>query len=474
MRQKLGWGALVLGLAVAGCSGDKGPMSDKGDMGDKGDSGTGTPSVSAVTPSQAYLGRTIDLTISGSEATWSSAATVSFADANIEVNKVTVASASGIVANVTIGDDTALVATDVTVSDGGTEKVYKGALQIKAPLEVSVDQTAGVPQGGIATVHVRMLDVDTPFAAEHVVVESARKDLAFGKVDPSAVKSYAFDVSVRADVLAAPGDVDLKVSSGDQTVIGSPAKKAFAIAARTPAAITGKVVKGTLTAPTDTALFQLVPASEQDRFLQIKLNSADGGAPVLWVMPKTGKYADAVSAFTRVFGKHLASVDPYYLVVQNSSFAAPPPYGFDFNYTETQVTASAEAAEAASTNNDTANNAVAIATLPGLVTGTLGYDTVMPSDDADYFKVSVAGASASAPKSIHVATGGDGLTDTLVEVFDTDGITSLDVSSDADVHEDLVVSGIQTNGTYFIKVTQSGPASVNPAHNTYELFVEVK
>jgi hypothetical protein len=184
-----------------------------------------------------------------------------------------------------------------------------------------------------------------------------------------------------------------------------------------------------------------------------------------------------LSTFASVFGKHLASSDALYLVVQDGSngnpFAPPPPYDFAFTYTETPVTVSADLTEAA-TNNDVATQATAVATLPGLVTGTLGYGTVKPEQDADYFKITVTGASAATPKSIHVATGGDGLNDAIIEVFGTDGTSSLNQSSDLDFHDDLVVDGIDTNGTYFVKVSASTAGYFNAAHNTYELFVEVK
>ena len=127
-----------------GCTGAAGPA------GKEGPPGTGTPSVSAVTPPSAFLSRTVDLTIAGSGTSWSSATTVAFADPGVMVNKVTVASPTGLLVNVTIGANATVGATDVTVTDGATKDVYAGAFQIEAPLQVTVTPAAGVPQGGLA------------------------------------------------------------------------------------------------------------------------------------------------------------------------------------------------------------------------------------------------------------------------------------------------------------------------------------
>jgi hypothetical protein len=113
----LGW-AVWLGSVALGCTGAQGPA---------GPPGTGSPSVSAVTPPSAFLARTVDLTIAGSGTSWSGTTTVSFANPGVKVNKVTAASASGLLVNVTVAADAAVGATDVTVSDGKTTETYKGA-----------------------------------------------------------------------------------------------------------------------------------------------------------------------------------------------------------------------------------------------------------------------------------------------------------------------------------------------------------
>ena len=91
----------------------------------------------------------------------------------------------------------------------------------------------------------------------------------------------------------------------------------------------------------------------------------------------------------------------------------------------------------------------------------------------DFYKVTITGASAGTPKTIHMATGGDGQTDTLIALYDTDGTTDLKDSADSDYQEDLVSDPITKNGDYFVVVSASTQGYA-AAHSTYELFVETK
>src|SRR5262249_27235629 len=156
------------------------------------------------------LGRTVDLTIAGNGTSWSGTTQVAFADSNVKVNKVTAASASGLVVNVTVGAGATVAPTDVTITDGTNMEVYKGGFTIKEPILVTVDQTGGVPQGGQAILHVQMLDTTTPFDPNTTKVTLSSKDLTVGTLAPT---DFAVDVPVEADVLATVGTVDLTVAS---------------------------------------------------------------------------------------------------------------------------------------------------------------------------------------------------------------------------------------------------------------------
>jgi hypothetical protein len=467
MKRNLGWGgALVLSALAGACTGAQGPQGKPGTDGTNGKDGTGAPSVSAVTPSSAFLGRTVDLSIAGSGTTWSSSTTVTFGDSKVKVNKVTAASATGLLVNVTVGVDAAVAPTDVTVQDGSAMEVYKGAFQIKAPLEVTVDPPGGVPQGGLAAVHVQMLDVTTPFDPNDVAVAAGSKDVAMGM--PQAT-DFALDFTLQADVLAKTGTFDMVVTSGS---VDSPARQALLIAARAPTTLTAATpATGMITTEIDTVLYQFTPAAASSRFLQFTVASM-AGQVFGTAIPKSGKYADALGAFGIRFGQGATATDPFYIVVgdANSFLTGPGPVPADLSLAAHEVacTAASEAAEVAATNNDTAAHAQKVTTLPALISGTLGYGAVDPATDVDYYQITVSGA----PKKIHVATGGDGLSDVIVDVHDSTDASVAGPSADDDYHQDLVVDAA-TDGTYFVTVDGTSTA-FDPTHNTYQLFIEVK
>jgi hypothetical protein len=453
---------MALGMAAA-CTGDTGPA---GKDGTDGKDGSGDPSVSAVTPSHAYLGRTLDLTIAGSGTKWTDATTVAFSDEKIKVNKVTAASDTGLKVNVTISTTAAVGTADLTVTDGGGTETYKGAFDIRSPLAVTVDPVDGVPQGGFATVSARMLDIETPYDANDVTADlTGAAQLA---ADPSVDGDYSVSLSVLADVLATPGDVDLSITSGG---VSSPATKAFKVTPRAPKPMQGGTpVTGTIQSYSDTALYQFTPADGSQRWVQFIPSSADGGSPAIYVLPKSGKFTDMIAGTGNMYNTGLTSADPYYLVVLDSGnfFANPPPYNFQIDVIDVKCTAVAETAETAAKNNDDGTAAQSLATLPVLVNGTLGYGTVDGTTDVDYYAITVTGA----PKTIHAAAGGDFNSDTALAIFDaSDPSSSLADSADAGHHEDVSIK-VTKDGTYWVAVTAG--SSFDAAHATYQLFIEVK
>ena len=484
MKRALGIiGALA---AVVGCTGPSGPQGMQGMQGvPGGQGGQGpqgnpgmpamiTPSVSAVNPPYAFLGRTVDLTIAGNGTSWSSATTVAFADTNVKVNKVTAASASGLIVNVTVGAAAMLAPTDVTITDGANMEVYKGGFTVKEPLLVTVDQMGGVPQGGQAILHVEMLDTTTPFDANTTTITLSSKDLTV--LGTPAPTDFAVDVQVEADVLATVGTVDLTVSSGPTgSAITSPAAKAFSIAARTPTMLSPTApATGMIMTQDDTALFELVPADASQRFVQFTIGSMSGFVAGV-AIPKDGKYADALApGFGLLYGEGTMSTDPIYLVIQdgldpNTFGPGMTPADLKVTTFESTCTAVAETAETAAANNDAYKTAQAVATLPALVNATLGYGTVTPNADVDTFKITVPAGKTT----IHAATGGDALTDTVIDILDSTGTSINGPSSDADYQEDYSATGL-TAGTYYVQVSASQQGFFDPKHKTYQLFVEVK
>lgn len=475
MKRVLGFGAALLGImAAAACTGPAGPAGPAGADGKDGTNGTGgsaaSPSVSAVNPSSAFLGRTLDLTIAGNGTAWSSSTTVSFADPKITVNKVTAASATGLLVNITVGKDATVAATDVTVKDGSNSEVYKGAFAIKSPLKVTTDPASGIPQGGIGAVHLQGLDTQTPFDTTSTYDDNF--NLVYPNIAISApagfnaavtnVTDYGIDATIYVDVLATTGTVDLDVVSGPTgNTTEFPGAGATTLAARTPTVLSAaQAGSGTLSSFNDTALYSFAPAAATARFVLFNISSADDGAPEAIVIPKSGKFFDYVNIFGVRYGKAVTSTDTSYLVATDSGNGASTPYGFDLSVSETVATIVAEQ----SSDHDSSTNAQDVSSsLPAVVQGDL--DT---SDD--WYAVTVSGASAGSPKTIHVASGGDVLSAVAIEITDSDGNT-LATDGEDDLHVEASTDAT-ADGTYYVHVAQG--YYYDSSHSTYDLLLEVK
>jgi hypothetical protein len=433
--------------------GESGPQGMPGN-------GSGTPSVSAVTPASAYLSRTVDLSIAGNGTNWSSSTTVAFADPKVTVNKLTAASPTGLLVNVTIGADATIGATDVTVSDGGTTETYKGAFQIKSPLAVTLTPTAGLVQGGFASLHLQMLDIATPFDPANLKVAFSRTDVSL-EGQPAASGLYGMDFQVRADAMASStGGIDVVVTSGPTGAsIDSPAKGVITVTARTATALTaGTDAAGMIATSLDSSLYRFTPAAAAVRFLQYTASSPDSGGLIAFMLPKSGAYADVLGAFSVRFGLGVTSTDPMYVVLTDGGTGATAPYHFDLKVTETPATA----VTFSGTHTD-ATTALALATLPALVDGDLG---AVPTTTGDWYKFTVA-----ANTTVHFATGGDGLSAVSLNLLDVDGATWLGSDAGGDHHKDLV-NYFNAAGTYYVQVIKDAYGLFDAAHSKYQLFVE--
>lgn len=464
LRQTLFFCASI--LAVCGCGSEAGPAGPKGDRGDpgtQGDPGAADPSISAVTPAMGYLGRTVDLVVSGYGTAWAGDTTVTFSDPKIQVNKVTAGSETGLLVNVTIAPDATEGPIDVTVTDMVGAETYKGAFKVASPLEVMAEPAAGLPQGGVAMLRVKMLDTTTPFDDQAIKVMFGSTDV--GLVEVSRITPFALDLMVESDVLAAAGGVNLTVMSGPEAnAITSPRAAAFQVAARAPTALqSAMLIQGEIKTAADSLLYSYAPADANTHFIQFGMYSIDG-FPVGMVVPKSGKLGDALGSFGGRFAMKSTSTDPLYFLLRNAPYGSDVPYNVDMYLTDTACTAMAETA-----GNVDPSTANAIATLPALVSGDL-IEGMGQSDD--WFKITVTGASMMTPKAIHVATGGDAKSDVIAEVFDGDGFTPLGYSEPDGMHKNLVISDITVDGTYYLRVTQG--FQFDASHSAYELFVEVQ
>ena len=447
--------------AVIGCAGPAGP---EGKQGEPGMPGMGTPSVSAVMPAYAYLGRKVDLSIAGSQTSWSSATTVAFSDPDVKVTKVTAASPTGLVVHVTVGAGATAGTTDVTVTDGSTQETYKGAFEIRTPLAVALDQPGGVPQGGFADVHAEMLDFTTPFDAATLSATLGVQDVTLAST-PAASGDYAVDFIVAADVLATAGEsVDMVVSSGvPAAVVTSPAKAAFQVAARAPSPIvSGMGASGTITTITDSSLYAFTAATASQRFVQYNVSSAEMGGVEGILVPKSGRFVDAIGAFAVRFGMSVTSTDPTYAVVTDGGggnpVATPPPYSFDFNVVETPCTAFTNPGKPTTKLTPIALTGPAV-----MVQGDLGDGT---TGTGDWYSIVV-----QANMTLHAASGGDALSAVSLVLQDSSGTQSSKDAGD-DYHKDVTLVAGAT-GVYLVQVTPDA-AVYDPMHSKYIVLIEVK
>ena len=158
--------AVLLALALAGCSGADGANGKQGPAGDPGPQGPAGPgggaSVNAVLPSAAYLGghaagdhqRFCDELDGRGQGQFG---------AGVSVDSLQVASPTAIVADISVQFDASPGPRDVSVTDGSDTLVYKGAFTVAPPTQL-VPQ-GNVAQGAILLARVQDLDFTRPFDA---------------------------------------------------------------------------------------------------------------------------------------------------------------------------------------------------------------------------------------------------------------------------------------------------------------------
>jgi hypothetical protein len=483
MARKLGLGVTFLAsaLALTGCTVANGPAGPPGEQGDPGESGSGKPSVSAVTPTEAFLSRTLDVTISGSGTAWSDATTVTFGDPKITVNTVTVASPSALVVNVTIPSDATIGATDVTVNDG-SDQVFAGGFKITSPLKTTVEGT--LAQGSVLFVHARGLDFETPFDTTSTgdgfftpLVYTYLGIDGVGGVsnEPVNASDYTVDYLAFVDVDAAVAAQDVLIQSGpDGDVVEFPQPGAYSVAARTPTDLAeGPGAKGTLKAPFESSLYSFTP-KDAFSFVQFSASGTNPDAgPAFYLLPKSGKFGDVIGYFSGV-GLGAVDTDLFHLVFVDAYGVAD----YDFTLKANVLSASAGGGEA-EPNSDKAK-ALVLNQLPFVVLkASLADPDANPSNPlplADWYAVTVTQADVTAGKKIRVITGGtDGQTDTWVDVVFPDGQTVLgDASDDLNYHENYLSDAPPAPGTYFVRIYESNSGYFDPAHDTYDAYIALE
>jgi hypothetical protein len=475
LSSKLGvLGCVVLGGAVVACSGSDGAQGPAGKDGVTGPAGSagpgGDPSVSGITPGRAFLARKVDVTVSGYNTEWSTSTTLDFGAA-IKVDSITVASPTALVASLTIDKAATPGARDVTITDGSTKEVYKGAFKLDLPAVISTQ--GSVAQGSILAIHVTGKDLSTPFdttsTGDGLFTPITFTNLSVtapagvnASVDAATI--YGVDMTALVDVTAPTTAQALEVTSGP---MGDPKDDVFpmpgvlTLAARTPAALTsGTAATGTIAKPLDSMLYSFTPGASLSIVDFAASSTVMNATPKVVILPKSGKFADLVT-FAAKPTIVTASADPYYAIYWDNSGTTGA-----FSVLAKSVAATGAAPMEP---NDTFAQAQTAATLPFVLRSA----ALTSATDIDYVKYTALAADVG--KSFHVQTiAGDPKTDTIVDVFATDTTTSLGgPSADTGYHEDFVSSPITAAGVYYVKFAAS-PQGYSTSHTSYVGIVRLQ
>ncbi len=481
-----------------GAMGATGAMGAMGATGAKGLPGTSAdaagPAISAITPPYAFQDRTVDITISGSGTSWvaGSAPTVTFANPDIKVGTITVASSASLIVNITIAGAAALGPTDVTVTSGGGVSTFNGAFTIEAPLTVLSSPDGGIPQGGEGNLHVIMNDLTTPFDPDTFTVALSAMGLTDLSAPPNgqfAPTDFACDITVLADILAPVGASDITVTSGEPTTVTSPGVGLVTIVARSPIVLAANTTAdGTIQTPSSTEVYQFTPAAappDQVEFVQFTVASNEGALNAELV-PASGSYNDPADfGFAVRNGQGVNSTAVEYVVVLDSEDPlfgpGPTPADSELTSFEAACTPVTEETETAAANDDKYQTAESFTqALPLLISGVLGYGSVAPASDIDFYAI----GTVPAGQSIHAATGGDPNDATIITIYDSTGKQVAQSPGD-DNQQDLVFA-VTTAGVYYVSVQADGTNFQglfdttgvadygDPNYNTYDLFVALQ
>ncbi|MDC3953302.1 hypothetical protein [Polyangium jinanense] len=431
-------------LFALGCAGETGPAGPAGQPGEEGPSAD--PSISAITPSKAFVSRRAEVTVSGFNTTWTDAATLDFGP-DITVVEKKIASPTGIVAVIEISEKAAVGARDVNVTEGGSTVTYKGAFSLDAPLEVSFEGTQA--QGSILIASAKQKDLSTPFDLtttgdglfEPIVYTNlavSGSEGVFGSVEDAQL--YGASMIVFTDVKAAAGAADVAIASGPQgEEILSPATGGLQIAAREPVALTaGMSISGTVDQPFATLLYSYTPSGPGKIISVEALADSADAATGFAVLPASGKFSELLAFETAPTLE--VGAEPVYFVYWDNSGTA----GYNIDVTVKEIV------PAETEPNNVCGEAQAVTALPA----TLDAFKMADKDDQDWLVIDVVEADVG--KVIHVVTSpGEAQTDTVVEVVGSDCTTSLGVSEDSNYHEDFTSEPITAPGKYFIKISNS-------------------
>lgn len=458
---------LVAALGAAGLPGCKG---DPGEAGAPGASANGTPSVSGVAPTAAFLGRTLDVLVSGYATSWSDATTVDFG-AGIDVTAVSVASPTALEVTLAIAPDAPVGARDITVTDGsGAPQVLAGVFDVGSPLHITA--SGSLAQGSLIAVKARNLDFATPFDATYtgdgfftpiVYTNIALPVLDGVDVQLNSVGEYEIDYLLLPDVGATPGPLDLTIESGPAgSTVSFPAPAALELAARAPIAVTPATPgSATLAEVGDSVLFGYTPTAGL-RIVDFTASAtpATDATPAAYFLPMSGKVLDFFS-YAPAMTMAIDSTDPYYALFVDGGGVAG--YTAGLALAETSAAGSVEA----DVPNGNPTTPDVLASLPHVVRGA----TLQNVDDHDYFRVTTGAGDAGLKLRVQTV-GMDRYTDTVVAIWSANGQNLFAGPSDDAAYLDELTSGaVAASTSYLVEVFAS--SWFQTAHKPYDLVVRL-
>ena len=432
---KTGTALVIAALALAAC----GDGDDDDNTTHVPDAAPLMPSVSAVIPSSAFLGREVTVTISGYATGWDDDTTVDFGE-GVTVEDVHPASATGLVATVTVAEGADVGARDVTVTDGDSTVTYAGAFLVEAPISVAGLQGT-IAQGSIALGTIRSRDLASPFEADDLTLQ-AEADGVFVQVSGNpGIFSTGFVVFI--DVMAATGQTALSVLSGaDEDAVSSVAPAGLDVAARSPTMLTVDTdASFSILKPLESRLFSLTPTSGKLVTVRATPDMAPDASPGIAILPASGSWIDQVNGSFEPVAKFVADGSQYYAVYLETADAT--------GYMATVSYSEIDPPETEPDNNTCAG--AQVVSLP------YSQDNLTLADRADVDWFQVNSGPDAAGKVLRVATApGGAQTDTVLEVYEADCVTSFaGPSSDLEFHETLTTGPVQASTVYNVRVSHS-------------------
>jgi hypothetical protein len=394
----------------------------------------GGGSLDQVTPGEVYLGRTIELAITGDGTDFSDGSHVELG-AGVTVTAVHATSSTQLAVTAAVSTAAALGPHDVYV-DGDA---LAGAFTVTAP--ASAEVTAGTPRrGGLVTVHLALTEPGRTWAADDVAF-FASPGITLGE---RTITNTAIDALVAIDASAPLGDAVLEVHAGGD-VFTVPAALAIADTGDAP------VLHDTLHVQPDAAgaAFAWLDPESPLALVDLQIQARSAGALVL----------DGTGAYPRPLAFATRRTDVLDGVRGVGFYSGSSGGAFDIDARRSPLHA-----VTATTDNDT----FATATLLGAPGGYVADATLAGPDDVRYFAVDVSDSSIGLP--LRVVTLGDARTDTKLAVVRDDQASLLGpVSADAAALDELVTPTIPAAGRYYIRV-EAG-AAFDASHDTFSLAV---